>query len=232
MTELNDFPCLGEGACAHDTPAHSRGGAWGGHVAFAQWLIERTRPGRVVELGVYTGCSFFAFCHASKKLGLNTELIGVDTWKGDPQSGMYGENVWEIVKNIAPQYPAARLARMTFDVAFAAMRTHLAPIDILHIDGFHEYAAVKHDFDTWSPVVGPNGVILLHDTQVGWGTFGVYKLRDELIAGGQFDVFEFKHSFGLGVVRRKGSNVLPELFGAGAARADDIRKYFESGAPR
>jgi len=38
------------------------------------------------------------------------------------------------------------------------------PINILHIDGTHDYESVKQDFDGWSTFVKQDGVILLHDT--------------------------------------------------------------------
>lgn len=223
----DDFPCIGNGACCHDSPEHSRGGAWGGHVPFAQWCVERLQPKVVVELGVYCGCSFFAFCHAAKRAAPGAMLIGVDTWKGDPHSGIYGENVWEVVSKIrAEQYPSCVLRRMTFD---EAAREVDGPIDLLHIDGFHTYDAVKHDFDTWIPKVAQGGVVLLHDTQVTWAEFGVGKLLAELRR--EYAVFEFTHGFGLGVVTRRTCvpPPLPELFGADAEGQAAIRAYFEGG---
>jgi hypothetical protein len=71
-------------------------------------------------------------------------------------------------------------------------------IDLLHIDGFHSYEAIKEDFETWFPKVSPKGIILLHDIHVRRNTFGVYNFWQEIKA--QFKTIEFVGSHGLGVV--------------------------------
>lgn len=38
-------------------------------------------------------------------------------------------------------------------------------IDLLFIDGNHEYGSVKKDYDLWSPLVSPGGFIALHDVE-------------------------------------------------------------------
>jgi len=38
-----------------------------------------------------------------------------------------------------------------------------SPIDFLRIDGDHTYKGVKHDFDFYSPLVAPDGLIAFHD---------------------------------------------------------------------
>jgi len=37
------------------------------------------------------------------------------------------------------------------------------PIELLMIDGYHTYEAAKSDFDNYSPLVKPGGIILFHD---------------------------------------------------------------------
>jgi predicted O-methyltransferase YrrM len=37
------------------------------------------------------------------------------------------------------------------------------PIDLLFIDGAHEYDAVLQDYDQWSPLLRPGGMIAFHD---------------------------------------------------------------------
>ena len=48
-------------------------------------------------------------------------------------------------------------------------------IDLLHIDGWHEYDFVKNDFSLWYPKVVSGGVVLLHDTMLHEGCINFLK---------------------------------------------------------
>jgi hypothetical protein len=199
--------------------------SWYGHIPFARWLVERTRPRFIVELGVFQGGSYLAFCQAVKYLGLNAHCVGVDTWKGDAFTGPYDGIFPELVKAHQQYAEFSGLKCCTFDEA--SYQIH-SDIDILHIDGLHTYNAVKHDWETWVGKVSDRGIILLHDTQVAHPYFGVSQFFEELRP--IYPTFEFHHSSGLGVVA-VGSHVdVPELFSADAAQAQEIRDYFANGA--
>ena len=70
-------------------------------------------------------------------------------------------------------------------------------IDILFIDGSHDYESVKSDFYNWSKYLDDEGVILMHDTNVQ--DFGVRKLFLEIKG---YYKFEFPHSAGLGIITK------------------------------
>jgi O-antigen biosynthesis protein len=173
--------------------------AWAGHKYFAYDLIANVKPSVVVELGTYYGTSFWSFSQAVKDQNLKTELNAVDTWKGEKHTGLYGEGVFEIVKQIKDKYYKdikISLLRKTFDDVLLDFKNN--SIDILHIDGLHTYEAVKHDFENWLPKLKSDGVILFHDIKVGENDFGVYKLWEELKK--QYITVEFFQSYGLGVL--------------------------------
>jgi O-antigen biosynthesis protein len=172
--------------------------SWLGHVPFAFWIIEATRPATFVELGTHTGNSYSAFCQAVKTLGLPTACSAVDTWGGDPQAGYYGDEVYRTLADFHdPRYGAfSRLMRMTFDEAAGFFNN--GSIDLLHIDGLHTYEAVRHDFETWRPKLSRRGVVLFHDINVRKNDFGVWRLWEELSTAHPH--FAFLHSNGLGVL--------------------------------
>lgn len=172
--------------------------AWYGHVPFGHWVVCNTKPRVLVELGTHCGVSYAAFCESVLRLRLPTACFAVNTWKGDEQAGFYGEEVYESLRhfNSSRYAPFSELLRTTFDEALSYFADN--SIDLLHIDGFHTYEAVKHDFEAWLPKLSERAVVLLHDTNGRERSFGVWRLFLELKE--RWPTFEFLHSYGLGVV--------------------------------
>jgi hypothetical protein len=172
--------------------------AWTGHIPFAGWLVDVLKPTALVELGTYTGTSYLAFCQAVRESNLDTRCYAVDTWEGDVHSGLYGESVYSQLSEYHDKnyLDFSRLMRATFDEGCACFEDN--SIDLLHIDGLHTYEAVKHDFETWQPKLSSKSVVLFHDTNVHERNFGVWKYWSEISK--LYPCFEFKHTYGLGVL--------------------------------
>lgn len=171
---------------------------WVGHIPFGMLLTGLLKPGVFVELGTHSGNSFNAFCQAVDYLELGTQCFAVDSWEGDPHAGNYDNKTFQSLKTYVDGHYSsfANLLRMTFDDA----KTHFldSSIDLLHIDGYHTYEAVRHDFENWLPKLSDRSVVLLHDTHVRQADFGVWRFWEEIKE--QYPSLEFSHSHGLGVL--------------------------------
>jgi hypothetical protein len=204
--------------------------AWAEHVPFTFWLIDILRPSTIVELGTHTGVSYSAMCQAVKLLGLSTKCFAIDTWKGDEHAGFYSDDVYQDLAAFNDKHYGgfSRLVRSTFDDALRHFEDGF--IDLLHIDGFHTYDAVRHDFMSWLPKLSTKAVVLFHDTNVRENNFGVFALWPELISERRH--FEFLHGHGLGVlgIGRDYPPALQFLFEAtrDGALARQIRDIFAS----
>jgi predicted O-methyltransferase YrrM len=176
-----------------DTPAT----AWDGHRKFAEWLVRFMKPEVIVDLGVDYGYSTFSF--AIPRIG---HVYGIDNFIGDSFVGVDEQRL---------KYDFVTMKReklhLKDNITFIegdfneVAKTWDKQIDILHIDGDHQYESVKKDFDTWSKFVKDDGIILMHDTCVesfnGKG-YGVKRFFEEI----DLPKFTFTHCFGLGVVSK------------------------------
>lgn len=201
--------------------------SWIPHIPLAFFLVETMKPATIVELGTYSGNSYFAFCQAVKDLKLPTKCVAVDTWQGDMHVGKYGQEVFERVKQVNDNAFAAfsRLLRMRFDEALPFFDD--GSIDLLHIDGTHTYEAVKNDFTNWLPKVSKGGVILLHDTMARKKDFGVWMFLKEVKEC--YRVLEFPFSEGLALVC-KDEDTGPAIvdFVNQASKDTMVCKFFEA----
>ncbi|TDQ92452.1 methyltransferase family protein [Paraburkholderia silvatlantica] len=198
---------------------------WVGHIPFAFWLIGAARPRTLVELGTHRGNSYCAFCQAVSRFDVDCRAYAVDTWQGDIHMGFQDGLLEDLRVHHDSRYGSfSSLLQMTFDEALA--RFQPGTIDLLHIDGTHTYESVKHDFESWLPLLSDRAVVLFHDINVHRENYGVWQLWEELKE--TYPSFEFLHSYGLGVIS-VGKNLPPRLvplFESRGEFAADIRNLF------
>lgn len=155
-------------------------------------------PRVIVELGTHGGASYAALCEPVLRLALPTKCFAVDTWTGDRHSGHYEDDVFRDLDafNTSRYGQFSTLLRMPFDDALD--RFPDGSVDLLHIDGFHTYEAVRHDFEAWRPKLSDRAVALFHDIAEHRQDFGVWRYWAELER--HYPTFEFEHEHGLGVL--------------------------------
>lgn len=177
---------------------------WNDHVPFGYDIVEAIRPKTLVELGTYSGLSFFTFCQSMMENNIDGTAYAIDTWEGEAHTGEYGEDIYQLVDRHARDLyrGISYLMRMRFNEAAPQFDTD--SIDLLHIDGLHTYDAVKEDFETWYPKVSPGGIILFHDIEARMNDFGVRHYWQEL--QDNYQTFSFRHGFGLGVLKKPGGS--------------------------
>jgi len=199
---------------------------WVEHIPLGMFLVDVLRPRVLVELGTFSGVSFCAFCQAVKELGTGTRCYAVDTWQGDPHNGYYGPEVLsELKSHHDPLYGGfSCLIQSTFDEALSHFEN--GSIDLLHIDGFHAYEAVRRDFENWLPKMSERGVMLFHDINVRELDFGVWKLWEEVKP--RYPHFEATWGQGLGLlaVGNQQPDLLRSLCNSPEEKLAEVRDFF------
>lgn len=200
--------------------------AWLEHIPFAMLLVDLLEPDVLVELGAQNGDSYCAFCEAVETLGLGTRCYAVDRWTGDRHTGTYGPDVLaDLRRHHDPLYGAfSRLIESSFDEALGHFSD--GSIDLLHIDGYHTYEAVRHDFEAWRPKLSDRAVVLFHDINVREKDYGAWRVWEELKRSHLS--FEFVHAHGLGVlgVGARLPDAIRELFGLSSADSAAVQSWF------
>lgn len=200
--------------------------SWLGHTPFAFWIVDVLRPATFVELGCHSGNSYSSVAQAVQTLGLPTACYAVDTWLGDPHSGALDERVFAEWSAYHDRRFASfsRLIRSTFDEALDHFSD--GAIDLLHIDGYHTFDALAHDFEAWRPRMSDRGVVLCHDINVREKDFGAWRVWERVSR--DYPSFAFHHGHGLGVlgIGRDLPPPLQWLFSAGVDEANATRLFF------
>lgn len=105
-------------------------------------------------------------------------------------------------------YPEIELRlQLTADAFHEYFEPSRVAIDYLHIDADHHYEGAKLDWDLYSTLVGPAGVITLHDTVNFRPPCGVPRLVEEIRRDDRYQIVDLPISFGTAIVRK---NQLPD----------------------
>jgi predicted O-methyltransferase YrrM len=126
-------------------------------------VLEREPPRRMLEIGTANGGSLFTF---ARTCAPDARVISVDLHHGEFGGGY---PAWKVPLYRAFARRGQRLHLVRGDSHAAATRDRVRellagePLDFLFIDGDHTYDGVRADFDSYSPLVRPGGLVGFHD---------------------------------------------------------------------
>jgi cephalosporin hydroxylase len=183
-------------------------------VAFLR-LAQRLGPTNACELGTWNGGTTFLLANLLPSLRV---IIGVD--RLIQNADQMKRAIPDRVRLDLIEGPSAE--RETVERVRNALRGE--PLDLLFIDADHSYAAVRKDFEAYSGLVRPGGIIALHDiipdfrsrfgTNEGAWSGDVPTFWNEIKVS--FRYLEFvedpdQNAYGLGVIFTDGHENLDEL---------------------
>lgn len=135
-------------------------------------IVRESKPKKMLEIGTQNGASTKTFLMAMGKNKYG-KLISIDHKNREtildadyPDLKEY----WQFVKGDSHAPESLQAAKDALEEGEL--------YDILFLDGDHKYDGVKQDFDEYSKLVKPGGIVMLHDTVNK--NAGVNKLWDEI----------------------------------------------------
>ncbi|MEQ8361377.1 MAG: class I SAM-dependent methyltransferase [Cyclobacteriaceae bacterium] len=119
----------------------------------------------IVEIGSFKGRSTVSFGFGVA--GSQKHIYAIDLFEGDGAD--YGDGDFQnIFQNNIDRCGLGDYVTPIREFSTKVAQTWDRPIDILFIDGSHEYEDVKADFLAFHPFVKKNGIIAFHDIKGKW----------------------------------------------------------------
>jgi len=126
-------------------------------------IVKDLKPKVILEIGTATGGTLYFW---TKLASPDATIISLDLPRG-PFGGGYLSTRQKLMESFAgPNQKLKLIKANSHDVATKKMITELLAgqqVDFLFIDGDHSYLGVKNDWETYSPLVRPQGIVALHD---------------------------------------------------------------------
>jgi len=111
-------------------------------------VLRDLAPTRVLEIGAWEGGTLRHWLDSELVVVIDDEMRRADDWLG------WAENVGCDLRLLKGRSQDPEIV--------AAARGH-GPYDFVFVDADHRYAAGKADWENYSPMVAPGGVIAFHD---------------------------------------------------------------------
>lgn len=126
-------------------------------------IVGVRRPSSVCEIGTRQGGTLLLWCALAKP---DAKIVSIDK-PGGPFGGGYRKYRTNYYRSFAYANQELLLLRCDSHApeTFRRVQEFLAngKLDFLFIDGDHTYEGVKADFETYSRLVRPDGLIVFHD---------------------------------------------------------------------
>lgn len=170
-------------------------------------LYEQHRPCRIMEIGTANGGTLFVHARLAPAdaVLVSVDLPGGKFGGGYPAWKTPYYNSFKKSKQVLHLMRADSHARETFAKVQSVLDGKM--LDYLFIDGDHTYEGVKQDYEMYSPLVRPGGIVVFHDVVAHDNFCQVDKFWNEIKTRHRHTEFinDLKQGcFGVGVLYKNG----------------------------
>ena len=142
--------------------------------------VRKLKPQTVLEIGTARGGTLFLWTRLAQP---NATIVSIDL-PGGKFGGGYKK--WQAItyKRFAKGTQKIHLLRVDSHAQSTLEKTRQLfggkPIDLLFIDGDHSFEGVKKDWEMYSPLVRPGGIVVFHDIAGNYDDTQVKRLWDSI----------------------------------------------------
>ena len=171
---------------------------WFDYYAFYKNIVNNLPNNLTIcEIGSWLGKSTIGMALINKKYNKKYKIYAIDTWKGSNETEhkkiinqlknknitLYKQflqniEIYNVQDNIIPIQKSSMEASLNFKNE---------TVDVVIIDGSHEYKDVLNDIKTWVPKIKKGGLIIGDDFSKTWN--GVVKAVTEYFGNNNFNVY-------------------------------------------
>jgi len=130
-------------------------------------IVKELKPRVVLEIGTAKGGTLFLFTRVASSDGT---LISIDL-PGGPFGGGHPAWMARFIRSFEKSEQSIHLVRADSHALNTLLQVEQiigrTKVDFLFIDGDHSFEGVKKDFEMYSPLVRPGGVVAFHDICLG-----------------------------------------------------------------
>ena len=159
---------------------------WGSEHPIFRKVLAEVRPSRIYEVGTWKGASAIHMARCIKELGLNAEILCIDTWLGaaefwndhqDPERYLslrirhgYPSVFYQFLANVLHSGFDQTITPFpqTSQIAARWLRSRSLQADVIYIDGSHEEEDVLADLHSYWALVRPGGLLFGDDYNEYW----------------------------------------------------------------
>lgn len=139
--------------------------------AWQEWAQSYIPPGGTyLEVGTFFGASLAHMGH----LRPDINLIAIDPWLDSPSQGYHGAGEYQAIQDAHGGLFLTFLHFMMTEAPDVLKRTRVirgtansvrvvGDVDVLFVDGAHDYWSVVRDIEVFAPLVRPGGLVSGHD---------------------------------------------------------------------
>ena len=135
-------------------------------------IIEELKPKRIIEVGVWKGRSVWWMAKKISDMGIETEIVAVDTWLGSPElikDARYADSVPRSYETFLANmystgaYKVVTALRQASSAAAIMLRQAEMMAEMIHIDAGHQSWEVHRDLEDYTPLLAEGGAIVGDD---------------------------------------------------------------------